>query len=229
MLLDEFGPLVGWKADLETRARRLATFARIQREAASRSDELLALGCFDRPSGMARRARSRRSPSSAAMLSGSTPRRPRVRSGSCRASSRRASDLAAGAGAGLARPRRPASRERRRDERAFVFFDWTDAASRIRSSTSSSCSSRTTAELRRRARTPTSASGRTVATQRELLELWRLAEPLASLESGRQLPLDPRERRARDGDRARADDRSLASPRARSRPAHGATTRRWAR
>jgi hypothetical protein len=48
MLLDDFGPVVGWKADLETRASVLSAFARMQVEAASLEDELLALGVVDR-------------------------------------------------------------------------------------------------------------------------------------------------------------------------------------
>ena len=48
MLLDDFGPVVGWKADLETRVAVLTAFARMQREAAPRRDELLALGVLDR-------------------------------------------------------------------------------------------------------------------------------------------------------------------------------------
>ena len=48
MLLDEFGPVVGWKADVETRLDVLTTYARIQREAAPMADGLLTLGVFDR-------------------------------------------------------------------------------------------------------------------------------------------------------------------------------------
>ena len=48
MLLDEFGPLVGWRADLDTRIDVLTTFAGIQRQAAAKRDELLELGVLDR-------------------------------------------------------------------------------------------------------------------------------------------------------------------------------------
>ena len=42
MLLDDFGPVVGWNADLETRTAVLSTFARMQLETTSQQDELLA-------------------------------------------------------------------------------------------------------------------------------------------------------------------------------------------
>jgi Ser/Thr protein kinase RdoA (MazF antagonist) len=51
MLLDDFGPVVGWDASPTTKVEVLTAFARIQREAASRHDELLELGVLDRRSG----------------------------------------------------------------------------------------------------------------------------------------------------------------------------------
>ena len=48
MLTEDFGPLVGWGASLETRLHVLGDYARLQVETTSRIDELLALGLFDR-------------------------------------------------------------------------------------------------------------------------------------------------------------------------------------
>jgi hypothetical protein len=48
MLLDDFGALVGWKADLETKVDVLSRYAALQVESASMRDDLLALGAFDR-------------------------------------------------------------------------------------------------------------------------------------------------------------------------------------
>lgn len=48
MLLTDFGPSVGWEADIETRATVLGHFGRLQIAAANHIDELIAIGCLDR-------------------------------------------------------------------------------------------------------------------------------------------------------------------------------------
>ncbi len=48
MLLDDFGPLVGWKADRDTKVEVLSRYAALQVESAPVADDLLALGLFDR-------------------------------------------------------------------------------------------------------------------------------------------------------------------------------------
>ncbi len=48
MLLEDFGPLVGWGASVEARVAVLADYATLQAEAASLTDELFTLGLFDR-------------------------------------------------------------------------------------------------------------------------------------------------------------------------------------
>ena len=48
MLLDDFGPIVGWKADHDAKLDVLARYAALQVESASLRDELIALGMFDR-------------------------------------------------------------------------------------------------------------------------------------------------------------------------------------
>jgi len=48
MLLDDFGPELGWGAPLELREDVLRVFARMQIESAERVEELLELGCVDR-------------------------------------------------------------------------------------------------------------------------------------------------------------------------------------
>jgi phosphotransferase family enzyme len=48
MLLDDFGPVVGWKADPDAKVDVLPRYAALQIESASMRDELIALGMFDR-------------------------------------------------------------------------------------------------------------------------------------------------------------------------------------
>ena len=48
MLLDDFGPIVGWKADNDAKLDVLARYAAMQVESASMRDDLIALGMFDR-------------------------------------------------------------------------------------------------------------------------------------------------------------------------------------
>jgi Phosphotransferase enzyme family len=55
MLLDDFGPVVGWDASLETRAEVLSLFGQMQVQSTDRIDELLGLGLIDRrPAWLAR-------------------------------------------------------------------------------------------------------------------------------------------------------------------------------
>ena len=48
MLLDDVGPAVGWSAPVEEREAALQTFARLQVSSADHLDDLLAMGCIDR-------------------------------------------------------------------------------------------------------------------------------------------------------------------------------------
>ena len=48
MLLDDFGAIVGWKAELDTKVDVLSRYAALQVESASMREDLLALGAFDR-------------------------------------------------------------------------------------------------------------------------------------------------------------------------------------
>jgi hypothetical protein len=48
MLLDDFGPPVGWKTGVEVKKDVLSQYAALQAESAPIGDELLALGAFDR-------------------------------------------------------------------------------------------------------------------------------------------------------------------------------------
>ncbi len=59
MLTEDFGPVVGWGAPVETRVAVLEDHARLQVEAVDHVDELLALGLFDRrPDWLARQLES---------------------------------------------------------------------------------------------------------------------------------------------------------------------------
>ena len=58
MLLDDFGPAVGWKADLDAKVDVISRYAALQAESAPMADDLLALGVFDRsPEWLARAIR----------------------------------------------------------------------------------------------------------------------------------------------------------------------------
>ncbi len=48
MLLADFGPAVGWDAPVEALEEMLVSFAKLQRDAATRADDLAAMGCLDR-------------------------------------------------------------------------------------------------------------------------------------------------------------------------------------
>jgi hypothetical protein len=48
MLLADFSPVIGWDAPVEVREEMLRVYGELQRDAASRLDDLLVMGCLDR-------------------------------------------------------------------------------------------------------------------------------------------------------------------------------------
>ena len=179
MLLDEFGPLVGWKADLETRLDVLATFARIQREAAPRNDELLALGVFDRrPAWLA--AEIEKLADSAAMLGLEAAEAedfvglvPRFVEACERLAAGAVPDSLVHGDLHLANVAH--------DGDGYVFFDWTDACLTHPFFDLLVVLFEDDADLRRALTNAYLGVWADHASTGELHELWRLAEPLASL------------------------------------------------
>jgi Phosphotransferase enzyme family len=179
MLLDDFGPVVGWKADLETRAAVLSTFARMQLESTSRQSELLDLGAIERrPAWLASQIGSLlRSPEALGLedderdrLSALEPRFvemcERLADGAV-PDSLVHGDLHLSNVAG--------------DRDGYVFFDWTDACLTHPFLDLLVVLFEEDTELRRSLRDAYLGVWAEVAPEDELLELWTVAEPLASL------------------------------------------------
>ena len=179
MLVDDFGPVVGWNTEVETRVAVLSTFARMQLETSSRQDELLELGAIDRrPAWLASRIRSLlRSPEALGLEDDEVERVSALEPRFVEMCER----LAAGAVPdalvhGDLHPSNVAG-----DGSGYVFFDWTDA-----------CLTHPFLDLlivlfeedagrRRSLRDAYLGVWAEVAPEDELLELWAVAEPLASL------------------------------------------------
>ena len=181
MLLDDIGAAIGWDAPLEERESVLRVFAFMQVASSSRSRRAARDGLHRPPAGVARAGDER----SSSATTRRSPRSTRTRARGCARSSRsrRALRPARGrAGAGRARPRRPAPGQRRARRGSYVFFDWSDAcvthpfldlidftARRIRPS-ATACATRI------------SRSGPTSPRRERLLDaLGRSSTPLASL------------------------------------------------
>ena len=179
MLLDDFGPVVGWKADLETRVAVLAAFGRVQREAASRQDELLALGVLDRrPAWLASEIESLLSSPEALGLDDAEAKELAERASWFGEACER---LAAGAvpdslvhgDLHLANVAGTSGQ--------FVFFDWTDACLTHPFLDLLVVLFEEDRELQRSLRDAYLGVWAEVAPEQQLLELWGLAAPLACL------------------------------------------------
>jgi len=179
MLLDDFGPVVGWKADLETRTAVLSTFARMQLETTSRQDELLALGALDRrPVWLASEIRSLlRSPEPLGLEDDERERLSALEPRFVESCER----LAAGAVPdALVHGDLHLSNVAGHGD-AYVFFDWTDACLTHPFLDLLVVLFEEDAELRQSLRDAYLGVWADLAPEGELLELWALAEPLASL------------------------------------------------
>jgi len=179
MLLDDFGPVVGWKADRETKRAVLSTYAQMQLETTSRQDDLLAFGALDRRSewlaseigsllrlpdalGLEDDERDR--------LSALEPRFVEMCEG-----------LAAGAVPDALVHGDLHLSNVAGDRNGYVFFDWTDACLAHPFLDLLVVLHEDDAGLRRSLTDAYLAVWAEVAPEDELLELWALAEPLASL------------------------------------------------
>jgi len=178
MLLDDFGPVVGWKADVETRVDVLSTFARMQLETTSRQDELLELGAFDRrPAWLASQILSLLDAPDLGLedderekLSALGPRFAEM-----------CERLAAGAVPdALVHGDLHLSNVAGNGD-GYVFFDWTDACLTHPFLDMLVVLFEEDAKLRPSLRDAYLGVWAEVAPEDELLELWALAEPLASL------------------------------------------------
>lgn len=179
MLLDDFGPVVGWNTEVETRVAVLSTFARMQLETTSRQDELLELGAIDRrPAWLASRIRSLlRSPEALGLEADELDRLSALEPRFVEMCER----LAAGAVPdalvhGDLHPSNVAG-----DGSGYVFFDWTDACLTHPFLDLLIVLFEEDAERRRSLRDAYLGVWAEVAPEDELLELWAAAEPLASL------------------------------------------------
>ena len=179
MLLDDFGPVVGWKADLGTRTAVLSTFARMQLETTSRQDELLALGALDRrPVWLASEIRSLlRSPEPLGLEDEERERlsalEPRFVEMCERLAAGTVPDALVHGDLHLSNVAG--------DGDAYVFFDWTDACLTHPFLDLLVVLFEEDADLRQSLRDAYLGVWAGVAPEGELLELWELAEPLASL------------------------------------------------
>lgn len=179
MLLEDFGPVVGWKADLETRVAVLSTFARMQVEAAARRDELLALGVLDRrPTWLAAQIRSLLESADSlgldqAEIEELTTLVPRFVEACERLADGPVPDSLVHGDLHLSNVAR--------DGGQYVFFDWTDACLTHPFLDLLVVLFEEDPELRRTLRDAYLAEWAEVASEDELLDHWRLAEPLASL------------------------------------------------
>jgi hypothetical protein len=179
MLLDDFGPVVGWKVDLETRTAVLSTFARMQLETTSRQDELLALGALDRrPVWLASEIRSLlRSPEPLGLEDDERERLSALEPRFVEMCER----LAAGAVPDTLVHGDLHLSNVAGDGDAYVFFDWTDACLTHPFLDLLVVLFEEDAQLRQSLRDAYLGAWVDVAPEDELLELWALAEPLASL------------------------------------------------
>ena len=179
MLLDDFGPAVGWNADPETRTAVLATFARMQLETTSRQDELLELGALDRrPAWLAARIESLlRSPDSLGLEDDERARLSALRPRFLELCERldvgavpdalvhgdlHLSNVAAGAD-------------------GPIFFDWTDACLAHPFLDLLVVLHEEDAGLRQTLTDAYLGAWRELAAEDQLRELWAVAEPLAAL------------------------------------------------
>jgi Phosphotransferase enzyme family len=179
MLLDDFGPVVGWEAELDTRREVLSGFGELQLAAAERHDELLELGAIDRrPAWLASQIESLlRSPDPLGLedderdrLSALEPRFvemcERLTAGAVPDSlvhgDLHLSNVAGSPG-------------------QYVFFDWTDACLTHPFLDLLVVLFEEDPELQRSLRDAYLGVWAGLASEEELLELWAAAAPLASL------------------------------------------------
>jgi hypothetical protein len=180
MLLDDFGPVVGWGADLETKSDVIGRYAALQVESAPVADDLLASGLFDRsPAWLARAIRDLLADRDD--LLGLEPNE-RERLDACLPELlERCERLAEGPlpVALVHGDLHLSNVARGRD--GYVFFDWTDACVAHPLMDLLLVIFEEVEALREALRDVYLSAWIETASPDELLELWRLAQPLAAL------------------------------------------------
>lgn len=179
MLVEDFGPVVGWGASVETRVAVLADAAQLQIETAGRVEQLLALGLLDRrPTWLAAQLETLLDEPDAlgveeAELDALAARVPRFADMCQRLATGPVpdtlihGDLHLGNVAGTAAP--------------YVYFDWSDASVSHPFFDPLVIHFEEDAEIRRMLRDAYLAPWRAFAAEDVLAELWALSAPLACL------------------------------------------------
>jgi fructosamine-3-kinase len=179
MLLDDFGPVVGWKASLERRVEVLALHARLQIAAAGRVDELIAHGALDRrPAWLAAEIEALlRVPDALGLEDAELEQLaglgPTLAAGCARLTAGAVPDT-------LVHGDLHMGNVARKDGR-YVFFDWTDACVTHPFLDLIVVLFEEDPDLRHALRDAYLSVWAELAAEEELLELWSLAEPLAAL------------------------------------------------
>jgi Phosphotransferase enzyme family len=180
MLMDDFGPLVGWKADIETRVDVVSRYAELQAESASMVDDLLALGAFDHSPAWLADATTGLLRDRNDLLGLEPAERERLEA--CLPAFVEACERLAAGRVPIALVHGDlhlANVARNGD--GYVFFDWTDACVAHPLMDLLVVVFEEDEALRHMLRDAYLASWVETASPDESLELWRIAEPLASL------------------------------------------------
>lgn len=180
MLLDDFGPLVGWDASLETRLEVVSLLGRMQAEASDRVDELIALGAIDRTLGWLATELGSLLRDSAAL--GLDDRELEQLAALVPAFVTACERLVESAVPdSLVHGDLHLNNVARGDDGRYVFFDWTDACVTHPFLDLLVVLLEEDSDLRMRLRDAYLSAWAEFAPESELRELWRLAAPLASL------------------------------------------------
>lgn len=179
MLLDDFGPPVGWKAPLETQVEVLTLFARLQLETSGRIDELMSLGALDRRlAWLAAQIESLpRAPGALGLDDEELERLDALVPDFVDSCAR----LAAGAVPDTLVHGDLHLDNVARGDGTYVFFDWTDACVTHPFLDLIAVIFEENRDLRHALQDAYLSVWEKVASREDLLELWRLAEPLAAL------------------------------------------------
>jgi len=179
MLLEDFGPLVGWGASVELRVIVLTDYARLQIESSHHVEELLGLGVFDRRAAwLAAQVESLLDDPAAlplddAELHALAARIPAYLEACGRLAAGPVPDTLVHGDLHLANVAGTAA--------PFVFFDWTDAALAHPFLDPLAIHFETDADIRRALRDAYLAGWREFAEEDVLAGLWALATPLTFL------------------------------------------------
>lgn len=180
MLLDDVGPAVGWSAPIEEREAALQAFGRLQVDSAEHLDDLLAMGCIDRrPEWLAHETRELLADDSALVgleeeeIANLRALEPRLLELIQRLAEGPVPSTVVHGDLHLDNVARP--------EGDFVFFDWTDACVAHAFLDLIDVAFEKDSVVRDRLRDAYLTVWADYGSQEQLLELWTIAVPLASL------------------------------------------------